>query len=314
MNKTVYACFDIGGTDIKASLLDEEGHFTEKERFSTNGFCGQTILRGMNEFIGSHKESLAGIAISAPGFIDPFAGTIRVGGAIRDFDGFAMKAYFQEKWRLPVSVENDVNCVALAEQWNGNGQGVSDFLCFTVGTGIGGAIVIGGNLYRGVNFQAGEFGYMVSRGIQTTAVDAMWSRIGSLYSIRRVYALEKNIPVEEVSGEQVFQAKDEGDPIATQIITSFYETIALGIYNLTYMFNPEKILIGGGITSRGKFLEEVFEHVRLLGLTDTDMIEICAYQNDAGMIGAWRHHLNMYEGKETETHGRNGTNRISTNQ
>lgn len=290
-----YLAFDIGGTEIKYGLLTESGDILEKGRFPTVRNNGEAILEAILAKVCGFP-SLRGIAISAPGFVNDQTGFIEKGGAIKDFDGFNIKTYMEERTGLPVTVENDVNCVALAEKWKGNAKDTEHFLCMTVGTGVGGAVFLNNQLYRGISFGAGEFGFMITHGSKDgSAFKNTLSWNGSISGIRERYAKHKGILVEEVTGQDVFHAYETGDPIALEEVEKFYDSLAIGIHNLYFMFNPSKILIGGAVSARQELIPELRRRVESLnGYINGNCIESCLLNNDAGMIGALFHHLQTY--------------------
>ncbi|WP_218970400.1 ROK family protein [Cytobacillus gottheilii] len=292
----MYAAFDIGGTEVKYAKLSENGDFLHRGSFATERDNGQLILDHMLDVIAQY-QNLKGIAISAPGFVNAYTGFIEKGGAITDFDGFNMKDYLEDKTGIAVSVENDVNCAALAEKWKGKAENLEHFLCLTIGTGIGGAIVLGNKLYRGSSFAAGEFGYMITHGMQENSLDkSTLSSTASVYGLRKRYAAQKGISVKDITGVKIFEAADQGDQTAINEIESFYDHLSTGLYNLYFMLNPEKILIGGGISSRTELLDEIRQRVcKLNDYIDENVIDICHFKNEAGLIGALYHHLEQYK-------------------
>ena len=153
------AAFDIGGTALKMGVMTREGELLDKGKQTLIDSDGDQILQAMLAWIAAHPEC-KGVAISAPGYVNPHTGFIEMGGAIRKFDNFAIKAWLEQQVRLPVAIENDANCVLLAERWRGKAADMSNFLVLTIGTGIGGAIFCNNQLVHGARFRAGEFGYM----------------------------------------------------------------------------------------------------------------------------------------------------------
>ncbi|MFJ7754564.1 ROK family protein [Peribacillus muralis] len=290
-----YLAFDIGGTEIKYGLLTESGDILEKGIFPTARNSGEAILQAILAKV-SLFPSLGGIALSAPGFVNNETGFIELGGAIKDFDGFNIKTYLEEVTKLPVTVENDVNCVALAEKWKGKAKDHQHFLCMTVGTGVGGAIFINDQLYRGVSFGAGEFGYMITHGAKSgAALKNTLSWNGSITGIRERYAARKGLQAADLTGLNIFQAYEAGDSIALLEVERFYDSLAIGIHNLYFLFNPSKILIGGAVSVREELIPELRRRVTSLnGYIKGDCIEACEWNNDAGMIGALYHHHQTY--------------------
>ncbi|SUQ56781.1 Beta-glucoside kinase [Raoultella terrigena] len=155
----IIAAFDIGGTALKMGTMTSTGELLEKGKQPIRDSDGEQILQAMLAWIAAHPEC-EGVAISAPGYVNPHTGYIEMGGAIRRFDNFAIKTWLEQRTRLPVAIENDANCVLLAERWQGKAANISDFLVLTIGTGIGGAIFCNDRLVHGASFRAGEFGYM----------------------------------------------------------------------------------------------------------------------------------------------------------
>ncbi|MFY4774450.1 ROK family protein [Metabacillus sp. RGM 3146] len=287
-----YICFDIGGTDVKYSLADQDGNLLAPNVFSSENGSGKAILDGIERIVKKEKR-IKGVAISAPGFVNPETGFLENGGAIPEFHRIPLKDILEEKLNLRVSVENDVNCVALGEKWKGNAKKDRDFMCMTIGTGVGGAIFIDNRLYRGHSFKAGEFGYMITHGVQDSAPnDSILSHIASVLSLRKHYAAMKELPLGEVTGLDVFNAYDDREEIAVGLVRQFYLTTAISIFNLSYIINPRKILIGGAISSRPSLISELKEQLVYLGLNPLDpVIDLCLLKNHAGMTGALYHHL-----------------------
>lgn len=290
-----YISFDIGGTDIKYAVLDETGTFLDKGKFPSDRNSGQTILDGLTEKAKEY-ENLAGVALSVPGFVNCFSGYIEFGGSIEDFNGFNIKEYLEEKLNLPVSAENDVNCVALAEKWKGNAQNETDFLCMTIGTGVGGACYLNDKLYRGSSFMAGEFGFMITQGLQNnTTNENILSRTGSMLSLREKYAKYKGLSVEQVTGLDVFQAYEAGDPHARHEMNLFFDSLSIAIYNLFFILNPNKILLGGAVSQRDDLFTELEWRIKRLDTFGKNIpVERCYFMNDAGVLGALYHHLQLY--------------------
>ncbi|WP_188006611.1 ROK family protein [Sporosarcina sp. ANT_H38] len=295
-----YLLFDIGGTHVKWGILNQEGKILSKNHFEVLDVHDDSVLQGMRNIIISHKNVVKGIGISAPGFIDSATGYIEKGGAIKFFDDFHLKSILEDEFNVSVTIENDVNCVALAEQWLGNGKGLKDFICITIGTSIGGSLIINGELYGGHSFRAGEFGYIITEDMNhRTPLEGRMGRTSSMSILRKKYANHYSMPLCEVSGERIFQDFDAKDPFASELVDTFYQNLAIGIYNITSIFNPEKVLIGGGITARELFLDELTSKIDSLNEFFDIKIDLCYFKNDSGLVGALVHHLNQ----KTVRHG-----------
>lgn len=301
-----FISFDVGGTNIKYGIVLENGEIIKKDKFKTNP-NGNKVLEDLCNVINEAKasESVEGVAFSMPGFIDVKTGELKTAGALFDLYGLNLKEYIESKTGLRTELDNDVNCVALAEKWLGNGVESENFLCMTIGTGIGGAIVMNNKLHRGNGFFAGEFGYMLTAApFQDNKFNPTLSTTGSVYyAIRKKYAELTGNDLEAISGEEVFARAENNDKQATTVIEEFYKNLAIGIYNLIFIFNPEKVLIGGGISARPELIERIKLNISRLiaanpslseiNLDDIVEIEKCHFNNDSGLIGALYHFLNI---------------------
>lgn len=287
--------FDIGGTKVKWGILNEAGDILEKGKFDTVVDSEEAFLKGIIEVTLKFKNEVEGIAISMPGFIDSKNGIPTVCYAINCMEGKSITKILEEKTGLKTSVENDGKCVALAEKFNGNAVECSDFICMSIGTGIGGGIFLNNKLIRGNAFQAGEFGFMICNGMNEEFKGReIWSNNASTRALVNKYMEYKGISSDElVEGTVVFDAAKEDDNVK-EILNWWYKNIALGIYNLSSTLNPEKILIGGGVSVREDFIPELEKALNSIPWWKdvSCKIELCKHKNDAGMIGAVYNFLN----------------------
>ena len=307
-----YLSFDIGGTAIKYGIVNEQGDILEQGKQPTeldrNSFI-DCIVAIKEKY--SPKYDITGVAFSMPGFVNIETGYLRTAGAIKSLYDFEFKTVLREKLALPVELDNDVNCVALAEKWLGNAQTNSNFLCVTVGTGIGGAIYLNNQLIRGFNYMAGEFGYTLTENIfrNDDKLVTLSDKASISKGLRTRYAKHQgNLDVTEISGEDVYLLADQGDELAKQTIDEFYQAIAMGLYNLTFTLNPEKILIGGAISQRDEIYNEIKQKFQQILNYQSDLktftvdqlvtIDSCKFNNDSGLIGAVYHFITQAQVKE----------------
>lgn len=292
-----YLAFDIGGTKVKFGLLNKKGEVLEKDNFDTDVSSEENFLKGIIEVIEKYKskENIEGVAISMPGFIDAEKGVPTVCYAINCMEGKSITNIIEEKTGLKASVENDGKCVALAEKFNGNATECTDFICMTIGTGIGGGIFLNNRLVRGKGFQAGEFGFMICNGLNEEyknkeILSANSSTIALVTKYKEYKGIDKDTVVE---GYTVFDEAEKDDNVK-DIIKWWYKNISLGIFNLCATLNPEKVLIGGGVSARLGFVDELEMALNEIPAWNDvkAKIEICKHKNDAGMIGALYHFLN----------------------
>jgi len=290
--------FDVGGTWVKYGIVDADGRLLCSEQLATqsepDGKALLTRLLAIAEpLVACHAP--AGIAFSTLGIIDAAEGRL-VGAveAIAGYFGQSPKECFERAFGVPVVVENDGNCVALAEGWTGAAAGVRHYLALTLGTGIGGGIVIDGRLYRGANGAAGEWGYMLVDG-------KVWEDHASPRGLAA--AAEKARPGCGLDAEGVFAARDHGDAEMAAVVAAWFGLLATGLANLLFAFNPSRVVIGGGITARGPaFLQELRAEMRLRLRPDFYRmcdIALASAGNQAGLLGAARLWLTQHGGPAT---------------
>lgn len=286
------ACFDIGGTNVKYGLLDLNGNILEKNIFKSNVNNGKDVINNICDIIDKFKltNNVVGISISSPGFVNTESGEIVDGTIIDGFIGFNIKNFFEDKFNLPVAVDNDANCATIAEHKLGNGVGCKNLACVTIGTGIGGGIIINNEIYSGSRFMAGEFGFMFINGTTyTNAEEHVYSNYASTRALIEKTSKDLN---EEINGEEIFKRAKLGDEACKKHVNDFYDNLSIGIYNLSYILNPEKILIGGAVSQQEDLIDEI--KIRLdkyspsfaKSLNEYVSIEKCKFLNDAGLIGS----------------------------
>ncbi|MFC9726645.1 ROK family protein [Bacillus cereus] len=289
-----YIAFDIGGTQIKYGIISEAGRVLKRKTVATEIHLGgeqiiQKLILLSKKLMNEH--TIAGIGISTAGIVDINKGIV-TGGAdhIPGYSTIPIIDRLQEILKVPVSIDNDVNCAAFGEKWNGSVREKENFIMLTIGTGVGGAIFIDGELYRGHSFSAGEWGNMLIEGKTFEEV----ASISGLIQLVRKYKGKG-----EWNGRTIFELYDKGDREVAQAVGIFFKHLAIGISNLAYIFNPETIIIGGGITDRGnEFLKEVKEEVsKYLNqeIYNNCEIELAQNGNCAGMIGAIYHLLHHHK-------------------
>lgn len=294
-----YICIDIGGTSIKYGLADADGTFADKGERPTEALelGGAGIVKKAKEIAASYlSQGPAGVAVSTAGMVDPVAGEIvhAAEHLIPGYTGVRLKREIEDATGLPCAVENDVNCAGLGELWLGAGRGARSLFCLTVGTGVGGCVILDGRVLRGVCNAAGEIGYMhVPGGIfqELAAASAM---------VKRVAALKK-LAAGSVTGKQAFDWAKRGDAQAARAIDEMTRALARGIANVCYVVNPEIVILGGGVMAQEAFLRPRLEQALKESMIDRvyrhTRLEFAKLRNDAGMLGALYHFLQADEEK-----------------
>jgi len=283
------AAFDIGGTSLKMGVIDRQGNILASDSNDISHNDRDKILEQIIAWL-KKNPSCSGIAVSTPGYIDPDNGYIAMGGTVRDFDRFHLSQWLTEKTSLPATVENDAHCALLAERWLGKAKKLNDFLMLTIGTGLGGAAFCNGALIRGGRNRAGEFGCLLtSRPTDSNIEPHTMAQSCTMTALRENYAQLSGQPADDISGKDVFDAFEQGDELAQKVVNTFYQHLAAGLYNLFSVFDPQTIFIGGGITERESFLQELSQQLEKYQIDIR--IDTATYGNDSGMLGAAYHFL-----------------------
>ena len=295
-----YFGIDIGGTAVKLGIVDETGRVLLKGEASVS-FDGYktpvltTVRRAAKEFLTTNSipvESLAGIGVSATGQIDSRKGIVAgTCGNFPNYIGSPIKAALEEDFGLPVTVANDANCMTLGEVWVGAAQGYTDVIGVTLGTGVGGGILTGGHLLEGARGLGGELGHYRTHALDgvdcTCGAKGCWERYAATTALVRA-AQEKNPDWKD--GRAIFAAAEAGNETVLALLDHWTDEIAQGLAGMVHIFNPQLILIGGGVSAQQKLLiEPIAAKVKASVMPAfAEGLEVRAAQlhNDAGMVGA----------------------------
>lgn len=290
-----YLSIDIGGTSMKYGVLDETGEILENGSKVTPDTL-EKMYQVIEDIFKMYKDNdLQGLALSMPGAVDSEAGVIGGSSALDYIHGPHIKQDLEERLNVRVELENDANCAALAEVWKGAGSDVDD-CCFIVsGTGIGGAVVKNKRIHKGQHLHGGEFGYMIADFNFETKEMETWSHVGSTVAVVRAIAKAKGVDVSSLDGKEIFDHYHE-DADYEKAVDKFYYVLANGIYNLQYAYDPQKIIIGGGISVRDDLLDEINQRLDVIFSRFTHakirpVVLTCQYHNDANLLGALYHFL-----------------------
>lgn len=276
--------FDVGGTHIKHGVVDENGNELTSGEFDTpedeQSFRQQWIAV-VEEYQKAHD--IAAIGVSFPGHINPHTGQAAKAGSLAYLDNVNLHELFGELTDLPVTAENDANCAALGERWRGAGQDYDSFVCITIGTAIGGGIVVEGDLYRGSHYRAGEFG-VIPVGPEGEGMHEVASTSALMKACRRALAL----PEEEMpDGEALFE-RMESDVHLREAIEKWAHMLSRGVYSVISMFDPQAVLIGGGISEQKKIYTLMDKYLQRFEEWEALKVPIlpCKLGNQAGRLGA----------------------------
>ena len=310
-----YFALDIGGTKTKYALLGEKGEIlstyekdTEAQRggsFILENVKGE-IRRVLEELKGELTEGtqeekkaeslLAGICISTAGMVDEIKGEIiHAGPQIPEYKGCKWKEEIERRFSIPCEVENDVKCAGLGEYSFGSGKGAGSMLCLTIGTGIGGSFILNGEVYHGTSHSAMEIGYMQIPG-------GMFQRMASTSALVKRVASRKGDPEELWNGKRIFGEVAKEDKICLEELDRLCDALSIGLSNLCYAFNPECIVLGGGIMEQKDILlpkiwGHLQEHLVPIVAENTRLLA-ASLGNRAGLLGAYVHFQNRQKAKD----------------
>ena len=253
---------DLGGTNLKCALLDDNFKIKVKTSFSTKSFNDkQKLIQGIadsiNNFIlkqGLKRSAILGVGIGLPGPVDTFKGIVHFLPNIPGWKKVNVKNNLEHKTKLPVFIDNDAKLMCLAESKAGRAAGYSNVLCLTLGTGVGGGLIINGSLYRGKDNAAGEFGHLPINEIGPLcgcgAVACLETYIGNKAIIKEA----RKIFGAEISLEKISKLAKKNNPKAIKFWNEVGKKLGLALSGVINLLNLDAVVIGGGISCAGKSL------------------------------------------------------------
>lgn len=290
MNK--YVSIDIGGTAIKYGVIDEAGTILRKYEMKTEAEKGgpsilEKALGIVETFMA--EETISGICISTAGMVDTKKGEIFYSAPlIPNYAGTKFKETMETRFGVPCEVENDVNCAGLAEYAAGASKGSSSAIMLTIGTGIGGCMIVNGKVFHGFSGSACEVGYMHMYGSD-------FQTLGAASILTKKVAEWKNEPVEVWNGYHIFEEAKKGDAICNRAIDEMVDILGQGIANICFVVNPEVVVLGGGIMAQEEFLRAKIENAvnkyLVSSIAEHTSIAFAKHRNDAGMLGAFYNYM-----------------------
>lgn len=307
MTKKYAIGIDLGGTSVKYALIDNEGvfHFQgklpSKADISAEAVIGQ-LVTACKETMASAQQlgvTIEGIGIGTPGIVDE-TNRIVLGGAenIKGWENLNLADRIEAETHLPVQMGNDANLMGLGETMYGAGQGARNVVFLTVGTGIGGAVVIDGKLFNGFANRGTELGHvpLIANGepcacgsIGCLEHYASTSALVRRFS-KRAAETGRSFSGEEINGELIVRLYKEGDKLATECLDGHCDFLGHGIAGFINIFSPQRIVIGGGLSEAGDFyIQKVSERAHRYVMADCAVntrIMAASLGNKAGSIGA----------------------------
>lgn len=307
-----YIGVDLGGTNIAVGLVDEKGSILKKGSVPTERARGyQEILKDMGMLIlkviedaGVDVNDVKSVGIGTPGIPNNKEGILLYANNL-NFKNVPMRAELQKYVNLPINIENDANCAALAESVAGAAKHVNNSITITLGTGVGGGIVIDKKVYNGFNYAAAELGHVVVKtdgDLCTCGRRGCWEAYASATAlVAKTVEAAVRFPgslvntlvggdLDKINAKTAFDAARQGDPIGKGIVDRFIKYVAEGLIDVINIFCPEVLVIGGGVSKEGEYLlkplsERVYKGVYAKDVPQT-VIKVAEMGNDAGIVGA----------------------------
>lgn len=305
---------DVGGTNVKIALVDKSGKIIYSNSVPTYAKMGyeytvnniKQAIKDLMKETNTTAKDIDGIGFDFPGQVDYKTGVVKLAPNIPGWVNVPIAQMIEEEFHIPTRIDNDVRCAALGEMKFGAGQGCENFVCITVGTGIGSGLVVNGQLVRGASNAAGEIGHIklqmkdglicgcgdtgcleaYASGPSIVAMAQDYIKGGKSTKFREMAAAEGG----EITPYMVAKAAEAGDPVAKRIFAIVGEYIGIGLTSVINLLNPEKVIIGGGVAEAGNLLlDPIRKTIKERAMVVAgSAVEIVPAQlgNSAGVIGA----------------------------
>jgi glucokinase len=314
MTNRLFVGLDVGGTTMKAGVVDDHGTPLSSVSLPTEAYKGQQYgLDRMCETIrqavaaaGLRLDQVGAIGVATPGTMDIPAGLILDPPNLKPWRNMPVRKYVQDAFKVPTAFQNDANAAAFGEYWVGAGKGTHSMVLFTLGTGVGGGIIIGNTVVQGEHSHGAELGHMkieMTRPRQCGC--GRWGCLEAYASATAVVKRAQEVLEQEggrsslhallreqggITSKDIFQAAATGDALADKIVEDTAYYLAVGTTNMLHTIDPDMVVFAGGMIAAGEeFLERIRNHVRQLAFpvpAERAQLRFAQLGGDAGFIGA----------------------------
>lgn len=285
-----YLSIDIGGTSIKYAQINHSGNIIEKDSVATPRSKDEFLQ--VLEGIFQTAPIAVAVCVSVPGIVNSKTGVVQFTGILKFMGDYGLGGFIEATTGLPWYVGNDANCATLAELWLGNLNGIENGAVITLGTSVGGGIVINGHLLHGLNSRAGELSAIITN---RTDPEAAEQTVGATTSaVKMVQTIANVCELKEPDGRQVFEQINARNPLAWSLFEQYCRRVAILLINLQAVLDLQTILIGGGISVQPILISEVKEQFTKLQDRDPRLaddvvmpeIKAAMFGNEANLLGA----------------------------
>ena len=316
MKRDLVIGVDLGGTNVNSAVVDDGGHISHRAWQSISGSrnSGEVIDRLVTcvemTMNSCGRGRVAGVGVGTPGLIPEDSGTVVYAPNVPEWVDLPLQSILRERLGLPVTIENDANAAAIGEHWVGGAAGKANVICITLGTGVGGAIIMNNEVWRGSNGAGGEIGHMtvVENGRMCGCgapgcLEAYASATAIAEQARELLQDGRKSVLREMSGgnldridaAMVAEAAGQGDDTAREVMHRSATLLGTAVSSLTNLLNPELIVIGGGVMKAGDLIFDPIgaEVARRAYKWSAGILRIVPAKlgDDAGIIGAARHFM-----------------------
>ena len=307
---------DLGGTNVSSAVVDNNGRISHPARLSVAGsLTAREVIDRLVACVGMTMDScgrdrVAGVGVGTPGLIIEDTGTVVYAPNVPEWEDLPLRSLLRERMGLPVTIENDANAAAIGEHWVGGAVGYANIICITLGTGVGGAIIINNEVWRGSNGAGGEIGHMTvvengrmcgcgapgcleayasATSIAVQARELLWSgRESALMDLC-------GGDMDRIDAAMISEAAGRGDDMSREVMHRSATLLGTAVSSLTNLLNPELIVIGGGVIRAGDLIFDPVrtEVARRAYKWSASILKIVPARlgDDAGIIGAARHFM-----------------------
>lgn len=313
-----FLAMDFGGTFVKHCIMDEDAMMSEKGEIPAPLSSTEAWVKVVSDLYNKYKGQVDGVAISMPGVLDSEKGIAHSGGAYGQVvQGKNIYELLKPYVDVPVCIENDAKSAILAEQWHGALQDVQNGCACIIGSGLGGGIIMDGKVRKGGHFASGEISALLTKAGDYGANS--WAAMNSSTSALLVMvANAKNMPLSDfevsgfmggsdepgkkkIGGREVIQWVEDGDEITTAVYNQWIKNLVLVLFNMKMMCDPEKVVVGGGISRNPKVIRDLkaewakaCDNLKAYGMPTAEL-DVCKFTADANMVGAVYSWVLMYK-------------------
>lgn len=283
--------FDIGGTKTRFAVFSENGGILTRGELLTPQESREDLI-GLLVSVFKKESGIKAVAVSMPGIIDPDLGYCKMGGALRYNDDFYFRDALQECVKVPVTIENNAKCAALAEASDGSLKDVADGMALFFDRMIGSGLIRDHKLFRGPHFSSGEVAYIVTVRNDMPDFETVWGNRCGMPRLCRMYERASRRDPGSVTPAEVLTAASNGEPDAIACLDTFAREIAVQIFNLQTILDVSRFALGGEAAAYPIFADAVtanLEEMYMVCPYDIPRAEVtvCRFREDASLIGAY---------------------------